>query len=83
MWSFQILHCDVIGPAQASRHHTAGNVGTHGWIARRENRLTELCSVSEMFTVAHLMLVHFRGGEKKGGIPFEAGSSAMRKCGLQ
>lgn len=30
-----------------------------------------------------LMLAHFRGCEKRGGIPFEAGSSAVRKSGLQ
>lgn len=64
-------------PRKASRRMYRGNTwgdGTQG----------KPGSVSDTFTVAcGDMLAHFRGSENRGGIPFEAGSSAMRKSGLQ
>lgn len=69
-----ILHCDVIVLAQAPRRH----MQAHG-----KTTFTGLRSFSDTIAVTRLMPAHFRSCEKRGGIPFEAGSSGMRKSGLR
>lgn len=77
-WRCWILHC---------RRHPAGSgitMTTAAGHVRRDNSHEALLHRTRLCRMwGRLKRAHFRGCEKRGGIPFEAGSSAMRKSGLQ